>query len=58
MAEVIGVRFKNMGKVYYFDPNSEKLSADDHVVVETARGVECGEVAMLRMIPLCSRSKK
>ncbi len=51
-----------MGKVYYFDPNSEKLSADDHVVVETARGVECGEVAMttamLRMIPLCSRSKK
>ena len=46
MAEVIGVRFKNMGKVYYFDPNSEKLSADDHVVVETARGVECGEVAM------------
>ena len=40
MAEVIGVRFKNMGKVYYFDPNSEKLSADDHVVVETARGVE------------------
>ena len=30
MAEVIGVRFKNMGKVYYFDPNSEKLSADDH----------------------------
>lgn len=35
-----------MGKVYYFDPNSEKLSADDHVVVETARGVECGEVAM------------
>lgn len=35
-----------MGKVYYFDPNSEKFSADDHVVVETARGVECGEVAM------------
>mgnify|MGYP000789706170 CR=1 FL=1 len=46
MAEVIGVRFKNMGKVYYFDPNSEKLSADDHVVVETARGVECGEVVL------------
>ena len=59
MAEVIGVRFKNMGKVYYFDPNSEKLSADDHVVVETARGVEWRwPTAMLRMIPLCSRSKK
>lgn len=46
MAEVIGVRFKNMGKVYYFDPNGEKLDSGDRVVVETARGVECGEVAM------------
>ena len=46
MAEVIGVRFKNMGKVYYFDPNGEKLENGDRVVVETARGVECGEVAM------------
>lgn len=46
MAEVIGVRFKNMGKVYYFDPNGGRLAAGDRVVVETARGVECGEVAM------------
>ena len=46
MAEVIGVRFKNMGKVYYFDPNGGKLAAGDRVVVETSRGVECGEVAM------------
>ena len=46
MAEVIGVRFKNMGKVYYFDPNGEKLDNGDRVVVETARGIECGEVAM------------
>ena len=43
MAEVIGVRFKNMGKVYYFDPNGEKLENGDRVVVETARGVECGD---------------
>lgn len=42
MAEVIGVRFKNMGKVYYFDPNGGRLAAGDRVVVETARGVECG----------------
>ncbi len=46
MAEVIGVRFKNAGKVYYFDPDGNKLEKGDHVIVETARGVECGEVAM------------
>ncbi len=46
MAEVIGVRFKNTGKVYYFDPGQEKLSCGERVIVETARGVECGEVAM------------
>jgi len=46
MAEVIGVRFKEMGKVYYFDPSGKKLSIDDKVIVETSRGIECGEVAM------------
>ncbi len=46
MAEVIGVRFKNVGKVYYFDPAGVALKKGDMVIVETARGVECGEVAM------------
>lgn len=46
MAEVIGVRFKNVGKVYYFDPDGNNLSKGDMVIVETARGVECGEIAM------------
>jgi cell fate regulator YaaT (PSP1 superfamily) len=46
MAEVVGVRFKNVGKVYYFDPDSNDLKKGDKVIVETARGVECGEVAM------------
>lgn len=46
MAEVIGVRFKNVGKVYYFDPNGLKLSNNQKVIVETARGVECGEVVL------------
>ncbi len=46
MAEVIGVRFKNTGKVYYFDPSGEKLLKGEKVIVETTRGVECGEVAM------------
>ena len=45
MAEVIGVRFKEVGKVYYFDPLNNKLNTGDMVVVETARGLECGEVA-------------
>lgn len=46
MAEVIGVRFKNVGKVYYFDPDGNALKKGDMVIVETARGVECGEIAM------------
>lgn len=45
MAEVIGVRFKEVGKVYYFDPLEYKLNKGDMVIVETARGLECGEVA-------------
>lgn len=45
MAEVIGVRFKEVGKVYYFDPLDNKLNKGDMVIVETARGLECGEVA-------------
>lgn len=46
MAEVIGVRFKNVGKVYYFDPDGNKLKKGEWVIVETARGIECGEIAM------------
>ncbi len=46
MAEVIGVRFKEVGKVYYFDPDGTPLKVGDRVIVETARGIECGEVAM------------
>ena len=45
MAEVIGVRFKEAGKVYYFDPDNNKLNVGDMVIVETSRGVECGQVA-------------
>lgn len=46
MAEIVGVRFKEVGKVYYFDPDGANLKKGDKVIVETARGVECGEVAM------------
>ena len=44
MIKVTGVRFKNVGKVYYFSPNGLKLKPKDKVIVETARGLECGEV--------------
>ena len=46
MTEVIGVRFKKVGKVYYFDPVGKKFEENQAVVVETSRGLEYGEVAM------------
>ena len=46
MAEVIGIKFKEIGKVYYFDPKGEKYDINQTVIVETARGVEYGKVAM------------
>ena len=42
--KVISVRFKESGRSYYFDPGSLTPAAGDYVIVETARGVECGEV--------------
>ena len=52
MIEIIGVRFKSVGKVYYFSPGEYKLAAGDKVIVETARGVECGEVVLAnKMVP-------
>lgn len=44
MVKIIGVRFRNAGKVYYFDPKNYKIKSGDHVIVETARGVEYGTV--------------
>lgn len=44
MVRVIGVRFRTAGKVYYFDPGKLDIKKDDHVIVETARGIEYGTV--------------
>ncbi len=44
MIKVVGVRFKTAGKIYYFDPGSLLPQEGDHVIVETARGLEYGEV--------------
>lgn len=46
MVQIIGVRFKRVGKIYYFDPNGLKINTNMHVIVETARGLEMGEVAL------------
>ena len=44
MIKVIGVRFRTAGKVYYFDPLEFEIKKGDHVIVETARGIEFGTV--------------
>jgi len=44
--KVVGVRFKKAGKIYYFDPLNYELNVDDYVIVETARGIEYGKVAI------------
>ncbi len=46
MIKVIGVRFKSVGKIYYFSAIEEELNIGDGVIVETARGTEFGEVVM------------
>ncbi|MDD6571524.1 MAG: stage 0 sporulation family protein [Thermoflexaceae bacterium] len=46
MVKVIGVRFRRAGKVYYFDPANLQIKKGEHVIVETARGVEYGEVVL------------
>lgn len=46
MIKVIGVRFRQAGKVYFFDPGDKKIEKDQHVIVETARGVEYGRVVL------------
>lgn len=47
MIKIVGVRFRNAGKIYYFDPIDMEMETGTHVIVETARGVEFGVV----MIP-------
>ena len=46
MAEVIGIRFKDTGKIYYFDPCGVKVELGQKAIVETTHGLECGDVTM------------
>ena len=52
LVEVIGINFREAGKIYYFSPSDKKLAAGDRVIVETARGVEIGTVKVAnKMVP-------
>jgi cell fate regulator YaaT (PSP1 superfamily) len=46
--DVVGVRFKKAGKIYYFDPGDLSIQKDDFVIVETVRGVEYGKAVVAR----------
>lgn len=46
MITVVGIRFKKAGKIYYFDPDNLNIKQGDSVIVETARGIEFGEVVI------------
>lgn len=48
MINVVGVRFRTAGKIYYFDPCDLDINTDDMVIVETARGIECGKVVIAK----------
>lgn len=58
MADVVGVRFKRTGKVYYFDPSDIELKVGDCVVVETTRGLELGQVVIAPSQVLASEVTK
>ncbi len=52
MYNVVGVRFKPAGKIYYFDPGDLPIECHSHVIVETTRGIEYGEVVVgKRIVP-------
>lgn len=46
MQEIVGIKFKKTGKIYFFDPDNIKLKKGQFAIVETARGIEFGEVAV------------
>lgn len=58
MADVVGIRFKRTGKVYYFDPSDIELKVGDCVVVETTRGLELGRVVIAPSQVLASEVTK
>jgi len=58
MDDIVGIRFKKVGKVYYFDPNGIDLEVNDYVIVETTRGQELGQVVISPKQVLASEVNK
>ena len=48
MTGIIGLRFKEVGKIYYFDANNKKFEINDFAIVETAHGLNCGKVVTVK----------
>ena len=46
MTKVVGVRFRQVGKIYFFAPGKYSVETGQHVIVETARGIEYGQVVL------------
>ncbi|MBQ3184402.1 MAG: stage 0 sporulation family protein [Firmicutes bacterium] len=46
MVKIVGIKFKDAGKLYYFSPGGHKVDVGDNVIVETARGLEFGKVTL------------
>ncbi len=58
MQKVVGVRFKKAGKIYYFDPGEDTVEKGEYVIVDTARGLECGKVVLeIREMPEAQLTK-
>ena len=55
MTKVIGVKFKENGKSYYFNPKDFDIKENDNVIVETVRGLEFGNVVFAKRILIFSR---
>lgn len=58
MIKVVGVRFRSAGKIYYFDPQKLDIKKGEHVIVETARGVEYLALRKSRMMRSQHRSNR
>lgn len=50
MYTVVGIRFKSAGKIYYFDPGEYEIEKDQHIIVETVRGIEFGKVVIANRV--------
>ena len=44
MTKIVGIRFRNVGKIYYFDPKNYKMKIGDHLILETTPSLEIGRV--------------